>query len=76
MALAYWDMNMMHFLVVGVGKACICCKTNKSFLGKVLTEILMMDTSLDKRDFTDRVFSLMEKNGKGIKCVKLFKGQV
>lgn len=36
----------------------------------------MMDTSLDKCDFTDRVFSLMEKNGKGIKCVKLFKGQV
>lgn len=37
---------MMHVLVVGGGKACICCETNTAFLGKVLTEIAMMDKSL------------------------------
>lgn len=37
---------MMHFLVVGGGKACICCETNSAFLGKALTEIAMMDKSL------------------------------
>lgn len=36
----------MHFLVVGGGKAHICCETNTAFLGKVLTEIAMMDKSL------------------------------
>lgn len=35
----------MHFLVVGGGKAHICCETNTAFLGKVLTEIAMMDKS-------------------------------
>lgn len=32
--------------MVGVGKACICCKINSSFLGGVLAEIWLMDKSL------------------------------
>lgn len=44
--MACLDIDLMHFLVVGGGKACICCEPNTTFLGKALTEIAVMDKSL------------------------------
>lgn len=67
LALACLDIDMMHFLVVGGGKAHICCETNTAFLGKVLAEIAMMDKSLLINVTSQIVFSASwKKNGKGV----------
>jgi len=75
--LACLGIDAMRFLVVGGGKARICCETNTAFLGKVLTQIAMMDKSL-LINVTSQImvlasWKIVEKVSKG---VKLFKGQV
>lgn len=55
------------FLVVRGGKAHICCEMNPAFLGKVLTEIAMIDKSF-LINVTSQIMFLAswKKNGKGI----------
>lgn len=64
LALAYLDIGMICFLMVGVGKAYICCKTNSAFLGSVLVEIRMMDKSLLINVTSQIVFSASWKKWK------------